>query len=255
MSFVYHTESYQGLTIKIVSDDDPMNPRKKFDNVGTMVCWHRQYELGDKQMNRDTTPNDYFTGLAREVVSSNYPEHLLRANLNKILAAHYVVLDLYLYDHSGITMSTSPFSCPWDSGQVGFIHVSLKKAFEEWGREDQKAKGWDGLAAFTNKEDGSPRTLREAATCYLEGEVETYDQYLTNSVYGYVIEDSTGDSVESCYGFFQEENPGSSKSYVLQEARSMAKACVQHVVKKHAEQLKAWIRNHVPLEQRKAFAV
>ena len=31
----------------------------------------------------------------------------------------FVFLPLYLFDHSGITMNTSGFSCPWDSGQVG----------------------------------------------------------------------------------------------------------------------------------------
>ena len=30
-------------------------------------------------------------------------------------------------------MSTGPFSCPWDSGQVGFIYVEKKKVKEEWG--------------------------------------------------------------------------------------------------------------------------
>ena len=35
-----------------------------------------------------------------------------------------VILPLYLYDHSGITMNTCGFSCPWDSGQVGWIYAS-----------------------------------------------------------------------------------------------------------------------------------
>ena len=30
-----------------------------------------------------------------------------------------VILPLYLHDHSGLTMNTSGFHCPWDSGQVG----------------------------------------------------------------------------------------------------------------------------------------
>ena len=45
----------------------------------------------------------------------------------------YVILPLYLYDHSGITMSTSVFSCPWDSGQVGWIYAEKKKLIEETG--------------------------------------------------------------------------------------------------------------------------
>ena len=43
----------------------------------------------------------------------------------------FVILSLYLYDHSGITMNTTGFSCPWDSGQVGWIYADadcIKKA-------------------------------------------------------------------------------------------------------------------------------
>jgi len=45
----------------------------------------------------------------------------------------YIILPLFLYDHSGITMSTGPFSCPWDSGQVGWIYASKQKFIDETG--------------------------------------------------------------------------------------------------------------------------
>ena len=45
----------------------------------------------------------------------------------------YVILPLYLYDHGGITMSTGAFSCPWDSGRVGWIYAEKKKLIEETG--------------------------------------------------------------------------------------------------------------------------
>jgi len=46
----------------------------------------------------------------------------------------YVILPLYLYDHGGITMSTNPFSCPWDDGgQVGWIYASKQKFIDETG--------------------------------------------------------------------------------------------------------------------------
>lgn len=55
------------------------------------------------------------------------------AELNEIIALEYVLLPLYLYDHSGITMKTSGFSCPWDSGQVGFIYASKDTFKKETG--------------------------------------------------------------------------------------------------------------------------
>ena len=40
------------------------------------------------------------------------------------------ILPLYAYEHGMITVSTGPFSCPWDSGQVGFV-VSTKEDDEK----------------------------------------------------------------------------------------------------------------------------
>ena len=57
-----HREEYRGYTIRLVPDPDPENPREEWDNVGTMRCWHRRYNLGDR-------PED-----GRE----RYPDGLLR---------------------------------------------------------------------------------------------------------------------------------------------------------------------------------
>lgn len=163
--YAYRARMVQGI--------NPCNPREEWDNAGTMVCWHRRYDLGDNaDRNSDNTlrykikanePDRFFFLLANGKVKWNYPEHLLEANAEKIARKHYIILPLYLYDHSGITMSTGPFSCPWDSGQVGWIYFDKAKLAEEKWTEEQAVK-------------------------YLEGEVETYDAYLTGNVYGYVIE-------------------------------------------------------------------
>jgi len=33
-------------TAVILRDSDPINPRE-WDNVGSMICWHSRYNLGD----------------------------------------------------------------------------------------------------------------------------------------------------------------------------------------------------------------
>jgi len=98
------------------------------------------------------------------------------------LDTHYVMLPLYLYDHSGITMSTSGFSCPWDSGQVGWIYCTMERARQEWSGTDDE--------------------VRVRAKSYLYGEVEEYDQFLTGDVWGYVIKDEDDEEVDSCWGFY-----------------------------------------------------
>ena len=149
------------IKVSIEQDENAQSPREN-DNLGVMVCWHRRYNLGDK--NEFTSPEDF------------KPE------------AYPVCLPLYLYDHSGITMRTRGFSeidsARWDWGQVGWIFVSREKLLKEYG-------GKRVTAAMK----------RRAVKCLL-AEVEVYDHYIRGDVYGYVVEDGDGNHLDSCWGFF-----------------------------------------------------
>ena len=94
-----------------------------------------------------------------------------------------VILPLYLYDHSGITMNTCGFSCPWDSGQVGWIYADKAMIEQEHGKI-------------------TPEILEKVRQT-LEAEVKEYDYYLTNQCYGFQLfkEDV---EVDSCWGFLGE---------------------------------------------------
>lgn len=92
-----------------------------------------------------------------------------------------ICLPLYLYDHSGITISHGKFSCPWDSGQVGWHYITKAKLEDEFDGDEAKAM-----------------------KC-LEAELKTYDDYLQGNVWGYVIENEEGDDVDSCWGFYGDE--------------------------------------------------
>lgn len=167
--------------IEVIQDIDPMNPRKEFDNLGTMVCFHGRYDLGDKH---DYRSEHYFgwEEMKEDIIKTE--------NVG-------VILPLFLYDHSGITMNTTGFHCPWDSGQVGFIFVSKEKMREEYGYERISKK------------------LKQRVAGYLKGEVETYDQYLTGDTYGYRITNiHTDDEIDSCWGFYGDE-------YCMMEAESV----------------------------------
>ena len=169
--------------IRIVRDETPMDPRREFDSIGTMVCFHKRYDLGDKT----GLPSNNFSGWGE-----------LEAFLAKDRGA-VVILPIYMYDHSGITIRTTPFSCPWDSGQIGFIYTT----------EEAAKDAWPSL---------SGEALLKAVTDGLVGEVELYDSYLRGAVYGYVVEEfeetfdasgePTGGSWEesdSCWGFYGDD--------------------------------------------------
>jgi len=156
-------------TYEIVPDEDPISPRDPHyaEPFGTMICFHKRYRLGDKHELR----SDQFSGW-----------DAMREHLEKELSAA-VILPLHLYDHSGITMSTSPFSCPWDSGQVGFIYVTREKILKEYSKK-----------VLT-------KALREKATLLLDAEVKVYDAYISGDAHGYVVKDESGEVIDSCWGY------------------------------------------------------
>lgn len=160
-------------TLEVINDDCPESPRA-WSNLCTMVCWHRHYDLGDKHS--FDNPDEFMQHLYLDVTEKHWcDEHdsddwqyvykeLEKSNLVLIKAIN-------MYDHSGVTVSTSnayPYNDRWDAGIVGFIYVTKKTIFAECA--DITEENW-----------------KERADKYLEGEMETYYQYLRGDVYGYKL--------------------------------------------------------------------
>jgi len=181
---------YRGFNINIYTDDMAMDPREESDPMGHMVCFHSRYMLGDK--------HDF-----------NNPDELMEY-LEEI---HAQWLPLFLYDHSGITINTTGFSCPWDSGQVGIIYMTMEEIEREYPIKDY------------------PDQI-ERAHKYMKGEVETYDYYLTGDVYGYTIEpkdtNKNIDCDDSCWGFYGYD----SIKYILSEH---AEPAIDYAIEKYKE--------------------
>jgi hypothetical protein len=84
-----------------------------------------------------------------------------------------------MYEHGNITISTSAFSCRWDSGQLGFIYITKQDAEK------------NGIT--------KPYEL-------LEHEVKVYDYYLRGDTYMAVIIDNEGEVVDSQSGYLGERD-------------------------------------------------
>lgn len=198
------TIQYKNRDIEIHYDDNAESPRE-WDNITEFHCSHKRYTTGDKNFN-------YRHGQDCIDVAKQAKKQ------------GDIVLPLYLYDHSGITISLSPFSCPWDSGQVGFVIIRREKMLKEF-----------GYKKFT-------KSLKDKAHKIAQGEVETYDKYLRNEVYGFVVDDYK----DSCWGFYDIEE-------CIEEAKEMVDWIVKQETKNHCQKVKQWIINKVPLEHRNAF--
>lgn len=186
------TEFYRGVKINIYPDDMEDRPRD-WDNLGTMVCSHRQYNLGDVQLDASADGYQAFYDHLNEKfeITYNYDYTYLEDHENKIIERwidkNLITLPLYLYDHSGIAINTYGYSCPWDSGQAGFIYVDLDTI-----RKEYKVKRIS-------------KKLREQVRRVLISEVETYDTYIRGNVIGYRAENLRGEDMGSCWGFYSLE--------------------------------------------------
>ncbi len=157
MNIYKQTESDKGK-LTIYYDEDAPNPRTEWDNFGTMACYHSRYLLGDK-----------------DVPSMDEVNELIKSD-------DVISIPIYLYDHSGLTIATHPFSCPWDSGQIGYIYVTKDQIRKEY-----------SCKRITKK-------IMDRALSVLQCEVEVYDQYLTGQCFGFELEKTDG-TEDSCWGF------------------------------------------------------
>lgn len=166
---IYHDTEY--------GDHDPRN----WPNTGTMACYHSRYSLGDPPKSQPSI-----------------------VELEEILARPgTIALPLYLYDHSGLSMSAGkdqwPFNCPWDSGKVGYIYVTAEDIRQHW--------KWERIT----------ERRRAFIEEVLQREVAVYDSYLRGEIYGWTVcTKDDGEQVDSCWGYVGDYE------YVKQEAADAA---------------------------------
>jgi hypothetical protein len=115
----------------------------------------------------------------------------------------YHVFPLSAYIHSGVRLYLGTHKvCQWDSCQVGLVFASKS----EWKTKVKALKVVEGL-------------------------IETWNDYLSGQVYGFIVENAEGKHIDSCYGFYGDEG----MKYAIAEAKSI----IDYNVKEHEENLKA----------------
>lgn len=222
-------------TLTIEQDDYAESPRD-WDNVCTIVCFHRRYILGDKHNYDDS--DEFFNDILHNVCGMKYEDFEELSTREKYKLAcesdKIYIKELNLYDHSGLTISTSsgyPYNDRWDAGCVGWVYVSKEKAIEEWGGIPEKDENGEFIKIPHEHPNGNvtysvkytpitEENWKEVAEYHMNGEVEVYDQYLRGDVYGFKLtktvveqeicphcgevirEYEDEEEVDSCWGFY-----------------------------------------------------
>ncbi len=173
---IEYTEEIDGYMINIYRDEFPRNPRTEWGNFGTIV-YRRGARNAIGDVGYDESGRDEFAR-RRDVVK----------------------LPIFACIHGGITVNTTGFSCPWDSGQSGWIFADYEKIRKEF-----------GVKRVTKK-------VKEKIENILRGEIETYDTYLQGDVW-YVEITKGGDVVDGVGGIFGID-------YARAKGREMIKAAL-----------------------------
>lgn len=160
--------------LRICWEEDPENPRD-WDNLGTIIGWHRRYNIGDK--NPFSTPEEFHEWL------KEHPS---------------IVLNLYMLDHSGVTFNTSGFSDPWDSMQVGYAYVELSRVRSEYRKKHISQKLVEKVKQMLQSE---VRVYSQ----YANGEVYgfTIERLCTCGK----CSDEHTETLDSCWGFYGDTDP------------------------------------------------
>lgn len=180
------TDTIPAAAFRIVPDCDPCNPREEWDNLGTLTGTSGRHTFADKghggyKWTRDETLAHIIRECGGDSSLSDDADETAD-HLETLAESLAVILPVFRFEHSGVAYSVRPFGCPWDSGQVGYIFVSLAKVAAEYGNT-------------------SPETL-ETVRRVLTSEVETFSAYAAGEVFAVDILDGAGELLDGCGGFY-----------------------------------------------------
>jgi hypothetical protein len=136
------------VTVKLYREQDPEDPLC-WPSLVTLDLDHSRYDLGDRNIEKE----------GKTVMKA---------------------MPVYLYDHSGITISTEPFQSRWDSSKIGTAYVFEEDVEDRGVKEEHRTK--------------------ERAKQWIEDRVEQYDNYLRGEIYRFELYED-GERTDSCGGF------------------------------------------------------
>jgi hypothetical protein len=194
MSYHSETDDVTGVTLKIELDDGPTESPLEHDSAVIFASLTRNYLNPAEKPHGLRTQEDL--------------ERFERENAHPTRGA-WAAFPLFMFEHSGTSYRVAERPAPgtrpanpygsglyaqFDSGRVGTLFVKLSEiAKRNEPRADKLAKAYECARV----------------TC------ETYTHWANGDVFGFVVEDEDGATLDSCWGFIG----SSDDEYLMQEAR------------------------------------
>jgi hypothetical protein len=188
--FVY---SYKQHTVNIYYDNRPENNPREHDNLGTILygdnkAYHELCSWGDAVSDWDCI------------------EELEKSDSCVYLTVYGAVT------MNGIVLNTNPIGGFGKSGKCGIIHSTkrnldlMKSSFNSFHKDSK-----DLLSSFSDY---------DWAISIFKKEIRVFSDFLEGRVYGYEIENSSGEVLDSCWGYI-----GVDTKEIYHEAKEIIDKC------------------------------
>lgn len=209
------TFTLNGYTVEIHPDHDAENPRTRCSS--TLCTRHRRRTFGG-----ETLP------ASPSAIEEAFSRYLADKGLNRRDIIH---IPVFMYDHSGIALSSRSFNDRWDSVVLGFLYETRADI-----RREFKVKRI------------SPK-LEKTIRFRLFGEIEELSAWANGETYYFTIPalDDLGIG-----GFYGSDHAASG---LLSAARAEISHAIRQKRQAHFTRLKRLIRAGVPLQYRPALAL
>jgi len=156
-----------GLVVKICLDPEPESPDQWENDNGVLIVTTRNRYF-------DVTPK----GWNASELEAIFKACDTQTRKYKHDGQYYHVRRLYAYIHSGVALSlgrAGQFADQWDSGLIGAVCIKVGVVGHGW---------------------------KHGITACAVNLISTWNDYLSGSVYGYLIEDKEETLIDSCWGFY-----------------------------------------------------
>ena len=212
MNHILETRRIHGFDVHILISHDAENPLE-WGNA-TLLTAHRRYTFGGDKLPFDANS-----------IEEAFDWHLAAKGL---IRRDVIWLPVYLYDHSGLALSDTPFGDRWDSGQLGYIYETRSNIRAEY------------------RVQRISRKLEQSVLARLRHTLQLLEYWANGNVYAYEIPALD----EYCGGFYGWDHETSG---LVEYATDAVETHLRLQRQKRYARLKQLLRDHVPLHLRPAL--
>lgn len=206
------TINIKGYDVEISLDDWQESPREWVSS--TLVTAHKNYTFGGIRLTRDAWS-----------IMDAFKRHLNDVDLSE---KDIIFVEVFMYEHSGIALSTTPFNCRFDSGQLGYLYEKRSEIRTEFGVKRISPK------------------LERYILSRMVSELQSLEHWANGEVYRFSV---VGEE-DSCGGFYGCDH---NESGLIETAADAIDTIHRHKLHKHTAKLKRLIKAGVGLQYRPAL--